>query len=217
MFLAAACATTEAPLPRVATNASVREEVQQKPLFLHLLAPGTNAGAAAHRIATTRVHLSQDFSVSVGNADNPFTNSWDGAVTTPLMNTNGVHEKRPLTSLWDSGDAILAGRIDARQGKLFAHLQGRNQTSLNYFHGEIESEKPVEPHGIWFRGGAIWAVWFVLSENPNCAAFLRRLDDGTLQSPFVVDRDSPEAKRWLDLDSSKSSGSRLPSVKETPD
>lgn len=75
--------------------------------------------------------------------DNPFTNHWDGAVTTPQIGTNGVAKIRPLGSIWNSGDAVLAGRVEWRLGKFFARMQGRNQTTLNYFDGVIELEKPV--------------------------------------------------------------------------
>jgi hypothetical protein len=194
-------------VPRAALRGSAQGDALQRPLFLHLLAPGTNAGAGARRIASTRIYLSQDFSVSVGDADNPFTNRWDGAVTTPRIDRNGVAERRPLEPMWDSGDAVLAGRIDLREGQLFAQLQGRNQTTLSYFRGEIELEKPVEEHGAWYRGGAIWGVWFVLSESPDCGEFLVQLDNGTLRSPSVVERNSLEAKRWLELNSGDSSGS----------
>jgi hypothetical protein len=196
MFFLVACSTTEVPSGSAASNKSTCN-LQEKPLFLHLLSSGTPPGTPAHRIASVRIYLSQDFSISFGNPDNPFTNRWDGAVTLARRSPNGAYEKRPLENLWDSGDAVLAGRVDKKDGKLFAKIQGRNRTTLNYIDGEIELEKPVEQDGSWFCGGAIWGVWFVLSENPDCSPFLRALDEGTLHSPSTVEANSPEAKQWL--------------------
>jgi hypothetical protein len=164
-------------------------------LYLHLLVPPIKGQTPARRIVTARVYLSREIAVSVGDTEDPFTKGWDGAWTHPLFDTNGVAQVRPLEAVWNSGDAVLAGRIERRDGKFLAHLQGRNQTTLNYFHGEIELEKPVYEQGGSYRGGAIWGVWFALSESPDCQDFLKRLDDGTLQYP-LVDRDSPEAKQW---------------------
>jgi hypothetical protein len=130
-------------------------------------------------------------------------------LTTPHIGTNGVAEIRLLGSMWNSGDAVLAGRVELRLGKYFARIQGRNQTTLNYFDGEIELEKPVEEDGAYYQT-SLWGVWFALSESPDCSAFLRDLRNGTLRSPAVVERDSPEAKRWLELNANKSSGSTKP-------
>lgn len=166
-----------------------------KALFLHLLAPPIKGETPARRIVTARVYLSREIAVSVGDTEDPFTKGWDGAYTLPLFETNGVAQVRPLESVWNSGDAVLAGRIEWRNGKFLAHLQARNQTTLSYFHGEIELEKPVYEHGGSYRGGTIWGVWFALSESPDCNDFLNRLEDGTLHYP-LVDLDSPEAKQW---------------------
>jgi hypothetical protein len=138
-----ACNTPQPSSRRASVTPSIRDGIRPNPLFVHLLASGGTPGTAAHRIASTRVYLSQDFSVSVGTPDNPFTNHWDGAVTTPQIGTNGVAKIRPLGSIWNSGDAVLAGRVEWRLGKFFARMQGRNQTTLNYFDGVIELEKPV--------------------------------------------------------------------------
>ena len=167
-------------------------------LFIHLLAPAsyTAPQTAAHRIVTARIHAGEYFAISVGDPDNPFTNHWDGALTLAQLSKAGVPEARPLEPFWDSGDAILAGRIDPVNGKLIAQLQGRSHTTLNYFHGEMELERPVYGQGCLFRSDAIWGVWFVLSANADCGNFLRALDDGTLKPPSLVDKDSPAVKAW---------------------
>jgi hypothetical protein len=173
----------------------------EKALFLHLLEAGaeTDPRLPAHRIVTTRVYPFQDFSVSVGHPENPFTKpSWDGAFTSPIWSKDGSPEARPLAALWNSGDATLAGRIQTQNGKFLARLQGRNRTTLNYFAGEMELEKPVYEHGGYYHGGALWGVWFVLSTNADCGSFLKALENGQIRRPDVVDRDSPLAKRWVE-------------------
>ena len=165
-------------------------------LFLHLLEPPsyTDPTNSAHRIITARIFLSEYFAISAGD-DDPFTNGWNGAVTFAQLSKTGVPQARPLEPFWNSGDAILAGRIDAVKGKFIAQLQGRSHTSLNYAHGEIELEKPVYAQGCLFRE-AIWGAWFVLSTNSDCGHFLKALDDRTLQPPGLVDMGSPTAKAW---------------------
>ena len=64
----------------------------------------------------------------------------------------------------------------------------------------------MEQQGSYYTGGLIQGVWFVLSGNADCSAYLRQLDNGTLRSPVVVKTDSPEAKRWLEMNSSKGPG-----------
>jgi hypothetical protein len=155
----------------------------------------TDPPAAAHRIVSARIHPSEYFSISAGDPDDPFTNRWDGAVTVAQIGKTGVPEARPLEPFWNSGDAVLAGRIDRVNGRFIAQLQGRFHTTLNYFHGEMELEKPVYEQGSLFRNDAIWGVWFVLSANPDCGHFLRALEDGTVHVP-VVPKDSPAAKEW---------------------
>ena len=173
--------------------------IQEKALFLHLLAPRayTDPPVSAHRILTARVYPFQDFSISVGDSENPFAKPWDGAITSPLWCTNGAPKPRPLDPLWTSGDATLAGRIEEVDGKFLAHLQGRNRTTLNYFHGQIELEKPVYEQGAYFHGGSVWGVWFALSTNADCSGFLKAIENVTLRRPDVVDRNSPLADRWL--------------------
>ncbi len=105
-------------------------------------------------------------------------------------------EARPLEAVWNSGDAVLAGRIDPGDDKFAARLQGRNRTTLAYYHGDMELEKPVAEHGGWYRDGIIWEVWFALSDSPDCRAFLRQLDTGTLRSS-MVEIGSPVAERWI--------------------
>jgi hypothetical protein len=172
---------------------------QEERLFIHLLAPAsyTAPQTPAHRMVTARIHPAEYFAISVGDPDDPFTNHWDGALTVARLSKTGVPEARPLEPFWNSGDAILAGRIDAVNGKFIAQLQGRSHTTLNYFHGEMELEKPVYGQGCLFRNDAIWGVWFVLSANPDCGQFLRALHDGSLQPPSLVDKDSPAAKGWV--------------------
>jgi hypothetical protein len=174
------------------------------PLYLHLLAPpvftnspvSTNPSTPAHRIVSTVVYPSMEFSVALGDLDDPFTNRWEGAWTNPRWSTNGIPEVRPLEAVWNSGDAVLAGRIDREGQKFVARLQGRNRTTLGYYHGAMELEKPVAEHGGWYRDGVIWEVWFALSNSPDCGAFLRQLDTGTLRSS-MVEIGSPIAERWV--------------------
>jgi hypothetical protein len=171
---------------------------QDEALFLHLLAPGafTDPQIPAHRIITARVYPFQDFSISVDDPEGSLTNRWDGGWTNPHWSKNGSPETRPLEPLWNSGDATLAGRIEKVNGKFFAHLQGRNRTTLNYYHGEIELEKPVYEQGGYYRGGTIWGVWFALSANPDCSPFLRALQDGSLKRPNIVDKNNLVRDRW---------------------
>jgi hypothetical protein len=165
---------------------------------LHLLDPRTytDPPTPAHRIVTARVHLFQDFSIIVGDPQNLFATPWEGAVTSPLWSKDGSLKARPLSPLWNSGDATLAGRIEEVNGKFVAHLQGFNRTTLNYFHGEIELEKPVYEQGAYYRSNAIHGVWFALSASPDCSAFLRALEDGTLRRPDVVNQNSPLVDPW---------------------
>ncbi len=170
-------------------------------LFLHVLAGrsyDSNPPVPAHRIVTSRVYLFKDFSVSVGDNTNPFDKPWDGAVTSPIWSANGVPKARPLERLWDSGDASLAGRIEQVDGSLVAHLQGRDRTTVSYFNGKIELEKPVYEQGAYYHGGAIWPVWFVLSTNADCNGFLQGLEDGRIRRPDVVNREDPLVKRWVE-------------------
>jgi hypothetical protein len=148
-----------------------------------------------------RIHPSEYFAVSVADFEDPFTNRWDGALTVAGLSKTGVPETRPLEPFWNSGDAVLAGRVDRVNGKFFAQLQGRYHTTLSYFHGDMELETPVYGQGCLFRNDAIWSVWFVLSVNPDCGDFLRALDNG-LVPKAVVDRDSPAAKQWVGHESS---------------
>lgn len=181
-----------------------REWENAKPLYLHLLAPpiftnapaSTNPSAPAHRIVSTMIHISEEFRVAFGGSEDPFTNSWDGAWTNPIWDTNGVPHARPLEPVWNSGDAALAGRIDSVDGKLRARLQGRNRTTLAYYHGKIELEKPVYEHGGLYRNDAIWGVWFALSEDPNCGNFFKQLDNGTIKAR-LVEIGSPTHERWV--------------------
>ena len=172
---------------------------QDEPLFLHLLSPRTyTPPIPAHRIVTARVYPFLDFAISIGDLENPFfTNRWDGAWTSPRLSKAGFPEARPLESLWDSGDAVLAGRIERTNGRFSTILQGRDRTTLNYFNGEIELEKPVCELGGYYRGGTVRTVWFALSRNPDCSHFLRALEDGSLSRPDVVDKDSPAVERWV--------------------
>ena len=173
---------------------------QERALFLHLLdEPGaeTNPRLPAQRIVTTRVYPFQDFAVSIGDPEDPFTKPWNGAFTNPVWSKDGSPEARPLAALWNSGDATLAGRIQLQNGKFLARLQGRNRTTLGYFAGEIELDKPVYEQGGYYHGGAIWGVWFALSTNADCNQFLRALNDGSLRRPNIVEKNSPEADRWL--------------------
>jgi hypothetical protein len=171
---------------------------QEKALFLHLLAPRayTDPPVPAHRILTTRVYLFRDFSISVDNSENPFAKPWDGAITSPVWSKNGSPEARPLESLWNSGDATLAGRVEEADGKFMAHLQGLNRTTLNYFSGPIELERPVYEQGAYYHG-IVWGVWFALSTNADCSGFLKALEEGSLRRPDIVDRNSPLAHRWV--------------------
>jgi hypothetical protein len=132
----------------------------------------------------------------VGDPQDLFTKPWEGAVTSPLWSKDGSPKARPLGSLWNSGDAALAGRIEEVNGKFVAHLQGLNRTTLNYFHGEIDLEKPVYEQGAYYRSNFIYGVWFALSASPDCSAFLRALEDGSLRRPDVVDQNSPLVDRW---------------------
>ena len=65
----------------------------------------------------------------MGDPEDPFTNQWEGAWTNARWSTNGTPEARPLQALWNSGEAVLAGRIELVDGKFVAHLQGRNRTT----------------------------------------------------------------------------------------
>jgi hypothetical protein len=176
--------------PKVPRSLAAHEEA----LFIHLLALPIETNKA-YRIVTARVYPFKSFAASVGEPYDPFTNSWDGAWTNAKIDKNGAAEARPLEPIWKSGDAVLAGRIDRVNGKFYARLQGRNRTTLNYFHGEIELEKPVYEQGGLYRANVIWGVWFALSASPDCSRFLKELDDSTLQLP-LVDKDSPAAKQW---------------------
>ena len=173
---------------------------QDKPLFLHLVAPRayTEPPSPAHRIVTGRIHPCQDFAIFVGEPQDIFAKAWEGAWTNPIWSTNGLPEARPLMALWNSGDATLGGRIEEVNGKFVAHLQGFNRTTLNYYHGEIELEKPVYEQGGYYRGGTVWGVWFALSTNSDCSPHIKALEDGILQKPNVIDRNSPLREHWED-------------------
>ena len=186
-------------LQREAVQAQGSTAAQGEPLFLHLFTSRTytDPPIPAHRIVTARVYPSQGFSISVGDQEDPFTKPWDGAFTNPVWNKNGSPEARPLESLWQSGDATLAGRIEQLNGKFVAHLQGQDRTTLNYFNGWIELEKPVYEQGGYYHGGSVSGVWFALSTNADCSRFVRALENGSLQRPNVVDRDSPLVNPWV--------------------
>jgi len=178
------------------------ETALEQRLFVHLLAPPSyTQPSPAHRIVSARIHPSEYFAVSIGDPDNPFTNRWDGALTVPQWSKAAAPEARPLEPFWNSGEAILAGRVDRVNGELIAQLQGRFHTTLNYFHGHMELEKPVYAQGCLFHNDGVWSVWFVLSGNPDCSDFLRALDNDTVHLP-VVDRDSDAAKQWVGHQSS---------------
>lgn len=194
----AGCASVRSSLDRKASQTKVNEGGPREPLFLHVLGAGsTNSPIRYQRIVTARVHLDQEFSVSAGDPDDPFAIRYDGAWTTPRFGTKGTSEARPLEALWNSGDAILAGRIDWVDGKLVANLQARNHTTLCYFHGDIALEQAFFAFGGYYRGGGIWATTFVLSTNQNCGPFLKALEDGKIHNPATVGRDGPGAKEWV--------------------
>jgi hypothetical protein len=183
---------------REAAQAQETTAAHDQPLFLHLLAPQIYADPPipAHRIVTAKVYPFEDFSVSAGDDENPFAKPWDGAVTNPLWSTNGSPKARPLEPIWNSGDATLAGRIEQVNGSFLAHLQGRDRTTVNWFNGKIELEKPFFEQGSYFHDGRIWPVWFVLSTNFECSGFLKALENGSLRRPNIVDRNSPLVDRW---------------------
>jgi hypothetical protein len=194
MLLVASCSNSGIQ-PRVAgPNPSGMVARQEQVLFLHHLAPPVQPNRA-QRIVSARIYPGQSFSVSVGETDDPFSNHLDGAWTNAKINKNGVAEPRAIEPIWNSHDAVLAGRVDRVHGAFYARLQGRNRTTLNYFHDEIELEKPVYEQGGLYWSNAICGVWFVLSANSDCSQFLKQLDDGTLHLP-VVSQDSPAAKAW---------------------
>ena len=192
------CDLAQSQSQPTAPDARAAASSPEKPLFLHLLAPGaiTNPAIPALRIVTARVYPSQPFSVSIGDPEDPFATPWDGAVTIPRLSTNGSWEARPLGRLWNSGDAALAGRIDQVNGRFFARLQGLNRKTLSYFDGEIELENPVYGHGTYLHGNTVYGVWFALSADANSRRFLKALDEGSLQIPGLVDQNSPEANQW---------------------
>jgi hypothetical protein len=192
------CASPMSQSEQTAAKLHEADAEKVEPMFLHLLAPKahTDPPLPAHRIVTVRVYPFQEISISIGDAEDPFTDGWEGAWTNPQWSKDSSPEPRPLEPVWNSGDAVLAGRIERVNGKFFARLQGRNRTTLNYFHGEIELEKPVYEQGGFYRGGVIWPVWFALSSSPDCTQFLKALEDGRLRRSNVVDLDSPARKRW---------------------
>jgi hypothetical protein len=73
------------------------------------------------------------------------------------------------------GDKVLAGRVERRGGRLFAHLKGQSLSTFNYFDGEMEMEKLAEPT-FYACTGTIFLAYFVLSTNSDCGLFLGRLD-----------------------------------------
>jgi len=196
-----AIAASSDPRTQAAQGASPAQKgaiAPQDKLFLHLLAPRayTDPPVPAHRIVTARVYPQQDFAVSIGDTENPFTNGWDGAWTNPIYSKTGVPQARPLEPVFNSGDAVLAGRIERVGGKFSANLQGRDRTALCYYHGEIELEKPFYEQGGLYRSNALSSVWFVLSASPDCSQFLKQLEDGTLRRPNIVQENSSAAKAW---------------------
>lgn len=200
-IFALAIAGSSDPRPQAAEGTSRAQKgtiPQQDRFFLHLLAPRayTDPPVPPHRIVTARVYLQQDFAVSAGDTGNPFTNGWDGAWTNPIWTKTGSPQARPLDPVFNSGDAVLAGRIERVGGKFSANLQGRDRTALCYYHGEIELEKPVYEQGGLYCSNAISAVWFVLSASPDCSQFLKQLEDGTLRRPNIVEQNSSAAKAW---------------------
>ncbi len=127
------------------------------PLFVHLMAPRyyTDPPIPPKRIATTRISIGEDFAVSFGDPG--------------LSHSYSVGGLDPYSY---SGDAVLAGRIEQRGAKLFAHLLGVSHSTVNTFAGEVEIEKPVASTSAIFSS-MIWSVRFVLSTNFDCSLFLK--------------------------------------------
>lgn len=133
---------------------------QAAPLFVHLLAPRyyTDPPIPPKRIVTTRISLGEDFAVSVG--DSGFSHS---------------HSLGGPDSYSYAGDAVLAGRVELRGTKFFAHLVGLSHSTVNYYEGELELEALVHATRGSISGG-IWSVYFALSTNSDHSAFIDRLD-----------------------------------------
>lgn len=72
----------------------------------------------------------------------------------------------------------VSGKIEARNGKLFASLSGSYGTSTGFFEGEAKPEKPLLPGYIF--SGAVFLSYFVVSTNSNCQPFIAR-------NPYLVD------------------------------
>jgi hypothetical protein len=159
-FLITGCAThmRQSSDGRAIDNAR-REQTSAPnvPLFVHLMTPRyyTDPRIPPKRIATTRISIEEDFAVSFGDSGPSHSYSVGG-----------------LDPYNYSGDAVLAGRIEQRGAKLFAHLLGVSRSTVNTFAGELEIEKPVASQGALFSG-AIWSVRFVLSTNFDCSLFLK--------------------------------------------
>ena len=130
---------------------------QSVPLFVHLISPRYygDPPIPPKRIVTTRISIGKDFAVSFGDSRSSYSYSVGG----PNLYSY-------------SGDAVLAGRVEQRGARFFAHLLGRSHTTVNRFEGEMEAEKAVEPQSGDFSGG-IWSVRFVLSTNSDCSLFLK--------------------------------------------
>jgi len=135
----------------------VKTSPQSAPLFVHLISPRyyTDPPIPPKRIVTTRISIGEDFAVSFGDSSSSHSYSVGGP--------------NPYSY---SGDAVLAGRLERRGAKFFAHLLGRSHTTVNRFEGEMEGETAVESQGGGFSGG-IWSVRFVLSTNSDCSLFLK--------------------------------------------
>ncbi len=63
----------------------------------------------------------------------------------------------------------IRGRVDVRNGKLFATFRGDYQTCTAIFDGEAEPEKPLFP--VTGFAGAIFLTYFVLSTNSDSMPF----------------------------------------------
>jgi hypothetical protein len=74
-----------------------------------------------------------------------------------------------------TGTPAEEGRIQPRDGKLQADLQGSYRRSTGFFRGEVELEKPFEPNGGVFSV-VIHSTFFVLSKEPTCDRVLKARD-----------------------------------------
>ncbi len=154
-LLIAGCASHAIDKARRARRAQTSP--QSAPLFVHLISPRYygDPPIPPKRIVTTRISIGKDFAVSFCDSRSSYGYSVGGP--------------NPYSY---SGDAVLAGRVEQRGARFFAHLLGRSHTTVNRFEGEMEAEKAVEPQSGDFSGG-IWSVRFVLSTNSDCSLFLK--------------------------------------------